>query len=158
MGYGPSRTTDLPPLRGLPDPRATSRRERQAHDAMRRLRRSRPSENGKGHGLAKERVTAAELEPSRSTNSHDGVMRRLESAKKTFTSLARDEARFLALRGGDQLLGPFNRELVVYRKQNLSISNNCLVDLDALLAHGSTFDHAASRPYFYYDCEDDWFQ
>jgi hypothetical protein len=65
---------------------------------------------------------------------------------------------FLALRGGDQLLGPFNRELVVYRKQNLSISNNCLVDLDALLAHGSTFDHAASRPYFYYDCEDDWFQ
>ncbi len=27
-----------------------------------------------------------------------------------------------------------------------------------LLAHGSTFDHAASRPYFYYDCEDDWFQ
>lgn len=41
--HGPSATTDLPRVRGVPDPGAASRRQGPAHDAMHGLRAPRPS-------------------------------------------------------------------------------------------------------------------
>jgi hypothetical protein len=65
--HGPSRTTDLPRLRGLFDPCAASRRQRTAHVPVSRLRPPRSAENGSGNGLVKGRAAAADVGPDRAS-------------------------------------------------------------------------------------------